>query len=110
MNMATMRYSGEIRIRITYIDHAQGGAVGYYRCFLRGPTDVGTTIHAGAPPFLTYAVDSPEAFDAAARAALSFAHNDGWPVEAHAPWVDSTGWHIGRSPAKAWPKESAKAV
>jgi hypothetical protein len=120
INMATMRYSGEIRIRVTYLEPYLAGdkcpagrstmSNGEYRCFLRGPTDMGTTIHVGAPAFLTHAVDSPEAFDAAARVALSFAHNDGWPVEAHAPWVDGAAWHIGRSPAKAWLKESAKAV
>jgi hypothetical protein len=113
--MSTMRYSGEIRIRITYLepylagDGAPAGrstmSNGEYRCFLREPDGMGTTIHVGAPAFLTHAVDSPEAFDAVARAALSFAHNAGWPVEAHAPWVDGAAWHIGRSPAKAWPKE-----
>jgi hypothetical protein len=115
--MSTMRYSGEIRIRITYLEPWAAGTPapagrstyvnGEYRCFLSvvGGSDV--TIHVGAPNVLSRAVDSPKAFDEVAQAALSFAFDDGWPVEAHAAvdGDDYVGWHIGRSPANDYPKE-----
>lgn len=112
--MAANRYSGDLRIRVAYIDAKPGDVYsdgtlrdrnGKYRCHIRpiGNRFVHTTVYVGAPAVLSHAVDSPEAFDSAAHAALSFALNDGWPVEAHAAWVDNAGWHIGRSPSKAWP-------
>jgi hypothetical protein len=97
--MSTMRYSGKIRIRITYIDAPQGGTCGYYRCFLRAVgfhQGEGRTIQVGAPAHLTNAVDSPEAFDDAARAAIAFAQdeNPGWDdLAAH----NEDGYHIARS-------------
>ena len=106
--MSTMRYSGEIRIRITYIATAgiglgglapQGGTSGYYRCFLRAVgfrQGEGRTIQVGAPAHLTNAVDSPEAFDDAARAAIAFAQdeNPGWDDLAA---YNEDGYHVARS-------------
>lgn len=79
--MSALRYSGDARVRVTYLDTAalpwswyrNGG----YRCFVR--TDSGATYSCvvGAPQILEHAVDSPEAFDDAAKAALSFAEHDG---------------------------------
>ena len=108
--MSTLRYSGEIRIRVTYLDGSLTTAP-RYRCFLRGPGDLTATIIVNAPAYLSHAVDSPEAFDDAAHAALSFAENDDrdWSVHAHAAFkADGTGWHVGRTPSAAWPKVENK--
>ena len=113
--MATLRYSGELRIRITYIDWKQSDVFadgtprnrnGQYRCYLNVADGQGKTIYVGAPAHLSHAVDSPEAFDDTARAALAFADDDGWPVESHAAF-DETGYFVGRSKETAWPKEKA---
>lgn len=98
----------------TFSDGTFRNRNGSYRCFLTAPGG-STTIHVGAPASLSHAVDSPEAFDAAAHAAIREADNEGgendtrWG-EIAAYDLEGSGWHIGRSPAKAWPKESAKAV
>jgi len=116
--MSTMRYSGEIRIRVTFIDYVPGDVYsdgtprhpnGSYRCFLSVVGGSDATIHVNPPVCRFHAVDAAKAFDEAARAALAFADADGWPVEAHAASIES-GWHVGRSPAKAWPKEKSSAV
>jgi hypothetical protein len=73
--MSTMRYSGEIRIRITYIDAPQGNVSRHYRCSLRAGKQT-TTIRVGAPAYLTHTVDAPAAFDDAARTAIAFADAD----------------------------------
>ena len=83
--MSTYRYSMGVRVRITYIDFDAGNRYnmdgnirfpnGSYRCFLRCGVHTATII-VGAPAFLSQAVDSPEAFDAAAIAAINFASND----------------------------------
>jgi hypothetical protein len=118
--MSALRYSGELRIRVTYIDGwtdlVNGTPVhrnGEYRCAIRS-TDkdaIRCTIIVVAPAVLSHAVDSPKAFDDAARAALAFASDEGWPVEEHAAYAaDLSDRHIGRSPAKAWPVETSKAA
>ncbi len=110
--MSTKRYSGEIVIRITYIETYDPN--GMYRCFLKGPNGQTETVFVGAPAFLSEAVDSPEAFDSAAEAAIAFADHEAgengirWG-ELAAYDIDGAGSHIGRSPAKAWPQEK-KAV
>jgi hypothetical protein len=111
--MSTKRFSGSIEMRITYIDpkFGQNAPNGGYRCFLKSSGGAKATIYVVAPPYLSRAVDSPEAFDDAARAAIVFAddENDGW-VAAAAPYIEGTGYHVGRSPSAAWPKESSQAV
>ena len=117
--MSTLRYSGEIRIRVTYLDWRPGELFidgtprnpnGRYRCFLKGPGGMRTTIVVCAPAFLSVGVDDPEAFDDAARAAIAFADNTPDDVDGPA-WndvsafkIDGSGWHIGRTIAEAWPK------
>lgn len=78
--MSAMRYSGDARVRVTYLDTPDGlpeNRNGGYRCFVR--TDAGETYTCvvGAPQVLEHAVDSPEAFDDAAKAALAFADHEG---------------------------------
>lgn len=73
--MATMRYSGDARVRITLImPRAGDDNRPWYRCFVRA----GTATHAvvvglSADESRRIAWDSPEAFDGAAHAAFSFA-------------------------------------
>src|ERR1019366_1773323 len=118
--MSTYRYSGQIRIRITYIDFDAGnrynmdGSIrfpnGSYRCFLRSDTGFTTIVIVGAPAFLSQAVDSPEAFDEVARAAISFAAHDGSDHEEDdkCDWAEicdyGTDMHIGRTKKNAWVK------
>ena len=112
--MSAIRYSGRARIRVTYIDPVVGdhNPHGKYRCTItaegtkqRAVVLFGATLEHGSG----IGVDSPEAFDSAAHAALSFA--DDSSAEANEQFdsgtyaaTNDTGWHIGRSPAKAWPK------
>jgi hypothetical protein len=107
-NMSTMRYSGEIRIRVTYLEPWGAGTTrarrlsnGEYCCRLNviGGSDATYYVTASMTP-----PTHPKAFDEAARSALAFAADDGWPVEAHAATNDA-GWHIGRSVKTAFPKE-----
>lgn len=122
--MSALRYSGEIRIRVTWIEDTSGPHVathGKYRCFLRGPSGMATTVIVNAPAYLSHAVDSPEAFDDATRAALSFADRDAEASKragedwTHNSWGDyaasgvgGSGWHVGRVPSRAWPKVETK--
>jgi hypothetical protein len=118
--MSAIRYSGQIKIRVTYLEpYAAGDACppgrstqpnGEYRCFLR----VGgwkAIIHVNPPAVLSHGVDSPEAFDEAARAAIAFADHEygGWN-DFCAYAADGSDRHVGRSPSQAWPQEKAKAV
>lgn len=103
--MSTIRYCGDITIRVTYLD-AYGetysdGTIrnrnGKYRCFLRAPGMRSVTIFVGAPAFLSHAVDCPEAFDEAAHAAISFADDEHGSWSDHAcPKEDGSGWAIER--------------
>jgi hypothetical protein len=121
--VSTLRYSGSIRIRVTYLEPWLAGTKppagrstmthGEYRCFLRAGEHT-VTVHVGARVrYAGDAVDSPEAFDDAARAAIAFAADE------HAEWGDhaatdpdgnvcifrSRHTPFGRSSSHAWPKE-----
>lgn len=119
--MSALRYSGQIRIRVTYLEPRTGDAHcngvplfphGSYRCFLRGPDGARTTIVVGAKieHGSGIGVDSPEAFYDAARAAIAFAEDDaGGKHCARFDWsawcaytADGSGCYVGRSPSKAW--------
>lgn len=102
-----LRFSGNIRIRITYKDAKPGDRAvnGSYRCTLAkldGARVVDRTlVVVNAPASLSHAVDSSMAYDATAKAALAFAP-DAW-TEGEAAF-DESGFFVGRSPANAWPK------
>ena len=117
--MSTLRYSGEIRIRVTYLEPTWESPPptgctnamphGEYRCFLtrgseRATVYVGARVEHGSG----IGVDSPEAFDEAARASIVFADHeapkDGWG-ELCAYTVDLSDRYVGRSKASAWPLE-----
>lgn len=109
--MSTMRYSGNISIRVTYLEPWGAGTPapvgrstrinGEYRCFLRHPCGARATVHVGAPDALRHAVDSPLAFDDAAKASMSFAAHDDdfdwWGSASH----DVDGVVISRTTGRA---------
>ncbi len=99
--MAT-RYSGEITVRVLWVDKAQSGPHGgYYKTTVsHGKKNVwsGTV---NAPAHLSHGVDSHEEYDDTARAALSFADHDGADVSQYAA-LDESGWFVSRSKAKRW--------
>lgn len=118
--MSTQRFSGELRIRVTYVDIA-GQYLGQYRCHIVAPGGDRITIFVGArlEHGSGICVDSPESFDDAARASVAFADHEtgmkdgysGSEWSKHAAYdTDLTGIHVGRSLATAWPKEKAQAV
>lgn len=122
--MSTLRWSGEIRIRITYLEKATGKIMpdgriatmgtpnGKYRCYLittENKVPERETIIVGAPTFLSHAVDSPRAFDEAAKAALAFACNDStidWSAYAA---FDDDGYFVSRSAPKG-PRVSQEEI
>jgi hypothetical protein len=117
--VSALRYSGEVTIRVTWIDKVDVRPHGgHYRCTLsriESNRRVTTTQYVGAPACLTHAIDCSEAFDDTAHAALSFASNretaedddpNGW-AEVAAYKADGSGWLIARAPAKRWGKEVA---
>jgi hypothetical protein len=84
-NMAT-RYSGNITVRLTYVDRPPPGTFHDNRGGYKATVSQGRehqTIWVGEPAHLTHAVDSPAAYDDAARAAISFAldENDEWGIQ-----------------------------
>jgi hypothetical protein len=110
--MSAIRYSGKLRIRVTYVSDWTKGPAGEYRCHIspivqrngNGDEYQPVTIYVGRAACDGLAVDSPKAFDGAARAALSFAESEGWPVTEYATYdLALTRWHVGRTRDKAWP-------
>jgi hypothetical protein len=97
----TKRYSGRATVDVEFVD-----AKNEYRARVSTP-DGTETVWVGVPPALKIAVDSPEAYDGAASAALSFAYDD-FPDLSISDYAhdnpEGTGWWIGRSEATAWPK------
>lgn len=92
--MSAMRYCGSLRVRVTYVeDWTKGPAE--YRCHIRAPEGSPITVYVGPPVFETHARDDSEAFDSVAHAALGFASNEGYPVDAYAEMTDA-GWAITR--------------
>ena len=100
MTIRATRFSGEIAISIIHSEQEQE-----YACRLAFPGDRSAYQVVGEPAVLEHAIDAPEALDAAAHAALSFAAEEpvgGSEVEQHAAMTDS-GWHIGRTEKERWP-------
>ena len=91
--MAT-RYSGNVRINLRYTDHD-----GQYHCNVVW-TDGRKNVIVGHPAHLTMSVDSPEAYDRAAHAALSFVDNEpAYQRSGHfAPDYTDFGYAIRRGP------------
>lgn len=112
--MSAIRYSGDLRIRLTYIDTTDNGALnGVYRCAIsyigkdsaQPPTVC--TVRVFAPFNLTKSVDCPAAFDEAAKNALARASADEWPIDVYAR-QDSSGYVVSsatRGPDARRPKK-----
>jgi hypothetical protein len=103
--MSAIRYSGELRIRVTLLDITDSNGRYQYRCHVRGPADA-KTVFVGSPASIGHAIDSTEAFDSVAHAAISFADDAGSDTFSSraATKVDGSGWHIGRNAKAAWPR------
>lgn len=105
--MSALRYSGDVRVRVTYFDPKSGDVFsdgtprhpnGSYCCRIVTPGVRGLRVFVGAPAHLEHAVDSPEAFDCAARAALAFADEElGGDLASHCEF-DDAGVHVRRMP------------
>ena len=65
------RYSGDVAVTMIYRD-----ATSDYACRVATPTEV-RIVFVGTPAHLEHAVDSREAFDDTARAAIAFAEHEG---------------------------------
>jgi hypothetical protein len=112
--MAT-RYSGNVVVSIRWIESNKYPHLphnGYYRCTLHmhgvGGQRLGVQF-VGAPAHLTHAIDSEQAYDETARAALAFAI-DADQVDDSDVAHTADGWyHTGRTRHDAWPKEHARA-
>jgi hypothetical protein len=95
--MAT-RYCGFLRIEVVYQD-ATTTRPDRYRCVIKCLSEdnpIDATVYVGTPRYNKLALDSAEAIDNAAHAALSFADNDGWPIPEYAE-DSACGWVITRN-------------
>ena len=85
-----VRYTGSLVIRVVWNDRYYNASVSRKgRSLWFGVV--------GAPKSSRIASDSPDAYDAAAHAALSFAHDEGAPVGNYGDWTNH-GWAISRKP------------
>lgn len=85
------RYCGRVKILVLYTENEQ------YRCtFVVNGRRVGTEV-VKAPASATYAVDSPQAYDDVAHAALSFAVEEGTIDESDCDFNDR-GFRVRRVP------------
>lgn len=94
--MAT-RYSGTLRMRITYVDAAEAYKVTITeRC---GRLDSPIALRGlRLPAAYRGAVDSADAYDRVARAALGFASADHEAVLAYAAEASDGGFYVQRAP------------
>lgn len=95
--MTAQRISGNLRIRVSYHDRE-----GAYLCSVATLDGKQRTVLTVLPPaVLRHAVDSPEAFDETAHAALSFASEVHDWIECNADYApDGSGWAISRKRVK----------
>ena len=122
-----IRYSGGLKINVVYRDK------GDYRAVITDYSQQQAPRSTKPFPFKTRSIpeskavvfvnpapagfgqgvayDSPQAYDEIAHAALSFAaysderrRKGDWITELAAYDRDGSGWHIGRTPAQAWPR------
>lgn len=86
--MAT-RVCGRVKINCV-LEVARGMPHGHqYKCTLSKDGRHLSTQYVGIPQHLTQAIDCPEAYDDAARAAVSFASNDGEISDGGLAWSGS---------------------
>lgn len=108
--MATYRYSGSLRIRLAYSDVDCGYICtikSVYSRVVRGTESRRVEgVFVGEAACLTCAVDSPEAFDDAARAALAYASADAQACAA-GTLNHGASFHVGRKPQDAYPPHAS---
>jgi len=93
------RYSGEVEVSIIWNDNEEQYAA---KVTAPGPRD--QFVMVGAPAVLEVAVDSPEGYDSAARAAIAFADNEDEVIGDYAAYT-SEGCYISRSKDSKWPSQ-----
>lgn len=71
-----IRYSGDLTIRMRWINERGLNGNGTYRCVVSRRGKDRTVVHVGAAACITEAVDSPASYDDTARAALAFVSAD----------------------------------
>jgi hypothetical protein len=107
--MSAIRYSGELRIRVTYVEATYETADHYRCCVSHASNAKGEKYHCIVGVRIVHGsgvgVDSPAMFDEVAQAALSFADNDGFSCDRATMDRELTGWYVGRSRFTAWEKE-----
>lgn len=98
--MAAIRYCGSVTIRMTYRD-----ATCDYACSVSYVDQKRVTVRVtvGEPAVITRAVDSSEAFDVVAHAAVSFADAEDRMIGQYAETKESigSGWLITRKPQRS---------
>jgi hypothetical protein len=103
--VSSLRYCGDLRIRVVYIETTDTGAYAY-RVYVRPRNEtvrpktdytpwVGV-VHSSGHHARILACDSTQIVDAIAASALPFARNDGFPVEDFGEF-DDVGAVIRRS-------------
>lgn len=95
--MATKRYSGNITVALSFVDSEN-----HYKCNVSVGGKRGKTIIVNPPRHLTRSVDSADAFDDAAKAAISFAADEGLDTDG----ADHTGSGVAihrKAPSKKTP-------
>lgn len=85
-----IRYSGRVKVTIRRTEDDRG-----YACSVKDPGLATYRVVVGDPGALTVAVDAPEAYDGAARAAIAFALDDGAIVDASVA-LDESGILVSR--------------
>ena len=108
-----IRYSGGLKINVVYRDQGDYRAViteyGPEASRRRHPLRAVVYVNPAASGFgRGVAYDSPQAYDEIAGSALSFADDrdqeQEWVGELAAFDREGNYWHVGRTPAQAWPK------
>jgi len=94
-----IRYSGSLRIAVAFDDRRNA-----YKASVSHRGRSLWSGYVGAPASSRLAVDNPLAYDAAARAALSFARHDAAEVDQFADYDErGGGWMTSRSPLRRNP-------
>jgi len=69
---------------------------------VKAPDEESIFVTVGAPRMLDKAVDSPEAYDDATRAAIAFADDDVPGIGEHAAYKED-GYYVSRKQEARWP-------
>jgi hypothetical protein len=104
-------YSGSLTVRVLVLETGRShGCLSQYvnrvEIRPRGLRNATVVVQYVCPPAsMSLPVDTTRSMREAAHAALSFASDEGHPIEEYAASTDS-GWHLGTTLASAWGKKS----